>query len=856
MSKYRLVASLSFVFYLTLPLFAATDTWTGAGNGNWSDPNDWSNGVPGSYSYPYLIFDATGSQAHGSYVDGTFSAETLTFASGAPAYTITIDAIGTLNIGTGIVNNSSQTQTFAVNGQMAFLAGASAGNAMLNTLSGTGSTGGTVGFYGNSFGNATAANATITNQGTSVSGDSGGTTTFNQGATAGNATITSNGTGLGAGSGSTTFQDNSTAGNATLINNGGITNFESASTAANAHITNNAGGYTIFSGTSSAASATISGAGDTLFGGNSTAGTATINGSAGSYIEFTAGASAASANITATGTGASINFHNGGTAGNATLTANSGATMMFANGTDGGTARALVNAGATFDVSYQSPSMSIGSIEGAGTFELGGTQLTVGSNNLSTTVSGVIQDQGSNTFAAGGSIVKVGTGTLTLSGNNTYTGGTIVNVGGLQVGDGTHPAALVAGTVTDSNGSTFTYPGINAITLNNNATVNVMANATVTGGHGGAVYNTTQGGVGGTAVVVTGAGALTNHGTLVGGTGGASDSGPDIGTVYGPGGVAVDFKQSNTFTNAGTITGGTGGGNGGTGVLMEAGGSLTNAGTINGGTGGTGTAFAPNGGTAVSLTAGGSVINSGTIAGGGSAAGGASGSGVMISGGSGTLENDKGGSIQGGVSMGNYANNVTLQIGSSITGDLNMGNSTASALTLTDNGTGGSQTYSSAVTGMTTFNGALTKSGRGTWNIDQAMSYSGGTTIAGGTLISSHDGALGTGNVSLLSGNNIQLTLQGGVTNQYIASTASLSFNTNNKINLNYVGADQIAALILNGQSLGPGIYNSIDLPGELTGTGDLLVVPEPSTWALMLGGIGVLIAFQRARVRRGLGKH
>jgi autotransporter-associated beta strand protein len=67
-----------------------------------------------------------------------------------------------------------------------------------------------------------------------------------------------------------------------------------------------------------------------------------------------------------------------------------------------------------------SGSMTAGSIEGAGTFSLGSNQLTVGSNNLSTTVSGVIR-------GTGGSLVKVGSGTLTLSGTNSYTGPTTVS---------------------------------------------------------------------------------------------------------------------------------------------------------------------------------------------------------------------------------------------------------------------------------------------------------------------------------------------------------------------------------------------------------------------------------------------
>ncbi|HEX4796257.1 MAG TPA: autotransporter-associated beta strand repeat-containing protein [Humisphaera sp.] len=74
--------------------------------------------------------------------------------------------------------------------------------------------------------------------------------------------------------------------------------------------------------------------------------------------------------------------------------------------------------------------ISAGSIAGDGRFDLNDTELTVGGNNLSTNVTGVLTGTGITT---GNSLIKIGTGTLTLSGTNTYTGATEVNGGTLAV---------------------------------------------------------------------------------------------------------------------------------------------------------------------------------------------------------------------------------------------------------------------------------------------------------------------------------------------------------------------------------------------------------------------------------------
>ena len=158
-------------------------------------------------------------------------------------------------------------------------------------------------------------------------------------------------------------------------------------------------------------------------------GTVTVNGDD-SHIAFLSTSSAG--NLAITLNGGTGHFFGNSTGANATITANSASTWFIENSGSGGQARFIVNAGGAFDISPLAISgTTAGSIEGAGSIRLGSKQLSVGGNNLSTTVSGVIADGGRN-GGTGGSLVKVGTGTLTLSGANTFTGGTTVNAGALS----------------------------------------------------------------------------------------------------------------------------------------------------------------------------------------------------------------------------------------------------------------------------------------------------------------------------------------------------------------------------------------------------------------------------------------
>ena len=161
-------------------------------------------------------------------------------------------------------------------------------------------------------------------------------------------------------------------------------------------------------------------------------GITTITTSGGGSTDFENGTTAGTVPLT-TNDGGLTAFIKNSTAGNATITPNSSGLTAFEDSSTGGQARLITNAGGTVDISQlSSAGMTAGSIEGAGTYALGSKTLTVGLNNLSTVVSGTITD-GGLAGGTGGALVKDGAGALTLSGANSYSGGTVLNAGTLIV---------------------------------------------------------------------------------------------------------------------------------------------------------------------------------------------------------------------------------------------------------------------------------------------------------------------------------------------------------------------------------------------------------------------------------------
>ncbi|MCG2643587.1 MULTISPECIES: autotransporter outer membrane beta-barrel domain-containing protein [Bradyrhizobium] len=319
---------------------AVDGNWVGA-TSDWTDPANWSSPtVPDGTA----TFGNTGSAAVDNN-NGIITIGTVLFNGTAQAYTVTVGNPFIIN-GTGIINNSGNTQNFAV----------------------------------------TSGNNLVFQQNSTASGGTG-------------AVIITNATG-----GTVNFIQNSTAGTVTLINNSFVT-FEDFASAGTSQITNNANGQIDFFI-------------------NATAAGSTINNAASATLNFHNNTTAGTSSIANSG---SLNFDGSATGGNSTITTNNLATTTFSGTASGGNARFITNAGGTVDFSgLTNGGTTAGSIEGAGNYVLGASTLTTGSLNTSTQVDGVIS-------GTGGGLTKVGTGTLTLTGGNTYTGATTVSAGTLAL---------------------------------------------------------------------------------------------------------------------------------------------------------------------------------------------------------------------------------------------------------------------------------------------------------------------------------------------------------------------------------------------------------------------------------------
>lgn len=148
-----------------------------------------------------------------------------------------------------------------------------------------------------------------------------------------------------------------------------------------------------------------------------------------------------------------------------------------------GTGPVSIGAAGTLDVTGLSgTSATIDALSGSGSVNLGAKTLAVGADNSSTTYSGTISGSATGVNV---NLSKVGTGTLTLAGTNSYTGTTQIAVGTLSVSANSNLGAANAGiSFTGSSvlQATGTFSATRAIALTSGVigTIDVTLNQTLT----------------------------------------------------------------------------------------------------------------------------------------------------------------------------------------------------------------------------------------------------------------------------------------------------------------------------------------------------------------------------------------
>ncbi|MGZ8174976.1 DUF4347 domain-containing protein, partial [Methylobacter sp.] len=479
----------------------------------------------------------------------TVTAGGLYFASGATdamlaAGTITLDGGTLATIGvTGLAIDNAIV--LAAGGGTVNISGASLSNTLSGIISGNGTLTKTAGGTLTLSGNNTYTGATTVSLGTLIAGHANalgttaGSTSVASGATlqlangitltenlsingtgassAGALTVTSAGTATV--SGAVTMTADSTIALATGTNltvsgvvSGGFALTKGGAgtltlSGTNTHsgaVTVSAGGLTLQGGSSIGDSSAVmvgSGATLTLNGGNETIGSLAGAGNVVLSYKLTAGGDNTS--TTFSGVISSTNTSGLTKTGTGTLTLSgsntyTGSTTVSAGGltVSGGSAIAdssavTVASGATLTLSAGE---TIGSLAGAGSVTLGANTLIAGSDNTSTAFSGAI--------GGTGGLTKAGSGALTLSGTNTYTGTTTVSAGTLGVAAdanlGAGAVTLAANTILKVTGDTTID---NAVTLSGNATIDNPNGATslifsgIFDGAGGLTVTGTAGGI-------------------------------------------------------------------------------------------------------------------------------------------------------------------------------------------------------------------------------------------------------------------------------------------------------------------------------------------------------------------------
>ncbi len=400
----------------------------------------------------------------------------------------------------------------------------------------------------------------------------------------------------------------------------------------------------------------------------------------------------------------------------------------------------------------------------------GSTALNLGSavNPSSTTFnnsSRVYSISSTGGFGIGGTgaLVKNGTAALTINTANTYTGGTTLNAGTLNVGNpvalSTGPLTINGGTIDNSSGATLQLSnsaiainnsfafggsaqlnsGAGAVTLSNNPTITVN-------GTGQLFFTSALSGT--SSLTLAGTGTTTLQ--VISQFNSSNGTTPDLGTQVSSGTLNLKAFFAPGVTNTNNAGGGTG-------LLLGpvniSSGAVVNANFVNA------LGYSPAKGVVTTLTVNGTfndyVDNSQGLF-----------TSVVLGGGS-ILEQD---AVAGGA-PGNFVFNANASSGSqtSITTTAGSARSTFTmGVNVANGGTlpiiAGSDLLITGPISQGTGVGSISKSGNGTLTVQDgyavANSYAGGTTIVGGTvrineLTATPTTLLGTGTTMIMSGGTL-----------------------------------------------------------------------------------------------------
>ena len=354
----------------------------------------------------------------------------------------------------------------------------------------------------------------------------------------------------------------------------------------------------------------------------------------------------------------------------------------------------------------------------------GAVGIIVGSANGNTTFNGVVA-----TNSGGTSLTKVGVGTLTLTGLNTYSGATNVNGGTLLLNYATNASnVLTATSALNLGGGTLSLLG-----KNSGATTQTLGNVTATGAGAGNVILNTNGGTSTTltlgTLTATAAGSALNFNTASGGTV-TTTSNKDATGIYGGRITYTDATGTNWATTTSGATPFTLSGYTGYTALNAAGGATD-----------TNNSLQTDG-----ATLGGSVTTNSL-----KVTDTAAGNTLDLGGAANTLTLTNGGLLFTG------ANAYTITDGTLASGT----SATTPDLIVNQFGTGTLTIGAVISNGAGTGAGTLTKAGPGTLILTGANTYTGATFLTGGTTSIGANvnlGAEATGAALILNGGTLQAT--------------------------------------------------------------------------------------------------